>query len=299
MVEVAVGAAATLVVEASAAVGVDSVASAAAAQGVAVLEEVGSVIDRENTMPVETRVPEKQISDFVTGLQQAAGPNLESVILYGSAASGDFDPERSNINLLVVLKDTSLAKLVALGPVVEAWTRTKQHAPLMITRDELERSADVFAIEFMDMREQHRVLFGPDVIASLQIPMQFHRAQLEYEIREKLILLRQRLLLEVGDDKRTWELLLRSLPSFTTLFRHAVIAQGQPTPAGKRESVKALALSLGFDASPFEQLLDIREHRIDRKQLHAQEIAARYLAAIELVTAAVDKMLDSPGLRGS
>lgn len=250
-------------------------------------------------MPVETQVPQKQISEFVTRLQQAAGPNLESVILYGSAASGEYDPERSNINLLVVLKDTSLAKLVALGPAVEAWTRAKQHAPLMITHDELERSADVFAIEFMDMRRQHRTLFGLDVIASLVIPMQFHRAQLEYELREKLILLRQRLMMEVGDEKRTWELLLRSLPSFTTLFRHAVIAQGQPAPAGKRESVKALASSLGFDASPFEQLLDVREHRTDRKQVRVHDIAARYLAAIEQVTAAVDKMLDSPGLRGS
>jgi hypothetical protein len=127
--------------------------------------------------------------------------------------------------------------------------------------------------------------------------MQLHRAQLEYELREKLILLRQRLMLTAGDDKRTWELMLRSLPAFTTLFRHALIAQGQPVPATKREAVKALANMLSFDASPFEHLLDIREQRAEAKQFQALEVAGRYLAAVEQVTAAVDRMLDSPGLR--
>jgi predicted nucleotidyltransferase len=243
-------------------------------------------------MSPENAVPEKQISEFVARLQQAAGTNLESVILYGSAVSGDYDPDYSNINLVAVLKDTALPKLLALAPAVASWTKLKRHAPLVITREELERSADVFAIELMDMQRQHRVLFGPDIVAPLKISMHKHRAQLEYELREKLILLRQRLLVDAGDDQRTWDLILRSLPAFTTLFRHAIIAQGQPVPATKRESIKRLAASLGFDATPFEHLLDIREHRADPKKFRVQEIAARYLAAVEQVTAAVDKMLD-------
>jgi predicted nucleotidyltransferase len=250
-------------------------------------------------MAAESAVPEKQISEFVERLKQAAGANLESVVLYGSAVTGDYDPDYSNVNLLAILKDTSLANLLALAPVVESWVNQKRHAPLLITRDELERSADVFAIELMDMKQQHRVLFGPDLIAPLKIPMQLHRAQLEYELREKLILLRQRMMIAAKDEKRTWELMLRSLPAFTTLFRHALIAQGSSAPATKRESVKILAGNLGFDASPFEHLLDIREHRADPKKFRVQEIAARYLAAVEQVTGAVDRMLDSPKPHGS
>jgi hypothetical protein len=246
-------------------------------------------------MVAEKSVPEKQIGEFVDQLKQAAGANLESVVLYGSAVSGDYDPDYSNVNLVAILKDTSLANLLALAPAVSAWAGQKRHAPLLITRDELERSADVFAIELTDMKRQHRVLFGPDPVASLQIPMHLHRAQLEYELREKLILLRQRLLIEARDEKRTWELMIHSVPAFATLFRHALIAQGQSVPATKREAVKTLAGNLGFDASPFEHLLDIREHRAEPKQFRVQEVAARYLAAVEQVTGAVDRMLDSPG----
>ena len=42
-------------------------------------------------MALQTSVPEKQISEFVSRLQKAGGANLESVILYGSAVAGDYD----------------------------------------------------------------------------------------------------------------------------------------------------------------------------------------------------------------
>ena len=244
-------------------------------------------------MVAEKSVPEKRISEFVERLKQAAGENLESVVLYGSAVRGDYEPDYSNINLMVFLKETSLAKLLALAPVVEEWVGKKHRAPLLITRDEMERSADVFAIELMDMKSQHRVLFGPDFVASLQIPMHLHRAQLEYELREKLILLRQRLLVDSRDEARTWHLLLRSLPAFATLFRHALIALGDASPAARRDAVQALSTRVGFDPTALNQVLDVREHKAASKKIDINDLVARYLAAIEKVTAAVDEALDS------
>jgi len=37
-------------------------------------------------------VPEKQMAEFVDRMRQAAGDNLQSVILYGSTADGEFHP---------------------------------------------------------------------------------------------------------------------------------------------------------------------------------------------------------------
>lgn len=241
-------------------------------------------------------VPEKQISEFVDRLKQAAGDNLQSVVLYGSAASGEFHPDFSNVNLLCLMRETSFAALNALAPVVKWWTKKKHHAPLLLTREELERSTDVFSIEYLDMQQRHKLLFGEDILSTLSIPMHLHRAQLEYELREKLILLRERLLLAAGDTKAMWELTLGSVSTFATLFRHALIAMGVPPPASKREAVKVLASRLQFDPSAFEQLLDIRERKADRKQFQVAEIFANYLRAIQHVTAAVDRMLDAPEL---
>lgn len=240
---------------------------------------------------------EKNINDFVTRLREAAGPNLESVILFGSAAAGDFHSEFSNVNLFCVLRDSSFAALQAIAPAVKWWDAQKQPPPLFMTRGEIERSVDVFTVELIDMQQHHRVLFGEDVIQGLSIPPILHRVQVEYELREKLALLRQHLLLALGNDSRMWDLLLRSVSSFATLFRHSLMVLGRDAPVGKRASVEALAQQIGFDPSGILQVLDIREKKSDRKKCDVSDIFARYLAAVEQVAAAVDRMLDS-GTKG-
>jgi hypothetical protein len=67
---------------------------------------------------------------------------------------------------------------------------------------------------------------------------------------------------------------------------------------GKREAVEALSKQIGFDASGILQVLDVRERKADRRKFEVADVFSRYLAAIEQVTAAVDKMLDS-GTAGS
>jgi predicted nucleotidyltransferase len=239
-------------------------------------------------------IAEKLINEFISRLRAASGENLMSVILYGSAADGEFHPDFSNVNLLCIVRETSFATLTAIAPVVEWWTRQKHHEPLVLTHEELERSTDVFSIELLDMQQRHRLLFGEDVLSSLQIPMHPHRAQLEYELREKLILLRGRLLVAAGNKKRLWELMLGSLSTFATLFRHALIALGDIPPKAKRDAVQALAGRIRFDPSAFLQLLDIRERKAATSQFDVADVFNRYLTAVQQVTTAVDKMLDTP-----
>src|SRR6202795_4789237 len=217
---------------------------------------------------------EKQrlVDEFVERIRAAAGTNLLSVILYGSAAPGDYVSDHFDVNLLCVLSDTSFASIQVLAAPIAWWDKKKHRAPLLLSAEEVRRSADVFSIEFLDMRRHYRVLWGEDVLKTLEIPMRLHRAQVEYELREKTILLRQRLMVVSGNDEAKWDLLLRSLPAFGTLFRHALIALGDAGAGSKREAAAALAGKLGIDASMFGELLDIRERKRDRKSGKVDEM---------------------------
>ncbi len=237
--------------------------------------------------------PEKLIAEFVEKARAAGGTNLLSVILYGSAAAGDFVAEHSNVNLLCVLRETSYASIEALAPAIAWWAKQGHPAPLLMSAEEMQRSADVFSIEFLDMRRHYRVLWGEDVLKALEVPMQWHRAQVEYELREKTILLRQGLLATNGKDAAKWDLLLRSLPAFGTLFRHTLIALGDAGAGTKREAAVALAGKLGIETAVYTELLDIRERKVERKQINVDTVFARYLKLVEQVTTAVDKILDS------
>ncbi len=237
-------------------------------------------------------VPEKLIGDFVERMRAAAGTNLLAAILYGSAAADDYVDDLSDVNLLCVLRENSFAAIAALAPAMEWWGKQKHRVPLLMSADEMRRSADVFSIEFLDMRRHYRVLWGEDLLKALEIPMRLHRAQVEYELREKTILLRQHLLMVSGNADAKWDLLLRSVPAFGTLFRHTLIALGDAEAGSKREAAAALAAKLGIDTAVFGELLDIREHKKDRKAAKVDEMFARYLKLVNQVTTAVDKMLD-------
>ena len=237
--------------------------------------------------------PMEIVEEFVTRVREAGGTNVESVILFGSAVAGDFHEGLSNVNLLCVLRDSSFQSLQALTPVAKWWDKQRQPPPLCMARREIERSTDVFTIELLDIQQHHRVLFGADVLSGLQIPMDLHRVQVEYELREKLLLLRQHVLVASDNNSRLWDILLHSVPSFSTLFRHALIALGDSSHATRRNAVTALAQRLEFDDSAVLQVLDVREKKIDRKNIDIKDLVARYLAAVERVTTAVDLALDS------
>jgi hypothetical protein len=120
--------------------------------------------------------------------------------------------------------------------------------------------------------------------------MTHHREQVEYEVREKLFLLRQHLMLAGTDEKQLWEVMLHSLSSFTTLFRHVLVEMGEQERKHSREAVAVLSKKLSFDDLPFLQLMDVRAKHSDRGRLRAAEVAAKYLEAITVVAAAVDAM---------
>jgi predicted nucleotidyltransferase len=236
---------------------------------------------------------EKLIGEFVEKTRAAAGENLVSIILYGSAAEGEFHPKYSDLNLVCVLRDASFSSLSKIAAVIEWWRGKKHRPPLVLTQSDLRTSADVFSIEFIDMKQRHRVLYGEDVLSNLDVPMQMHRSQLEYELREKLFLLRQHLLVAGSNEKQLWEVMLNSLSSFTTLFRHVLIEMGEQGRKHSREAVMELSARLNFDSSAFVQLMDVRASKAGRKQLRAAEVVAKYLSAVEKVAEAVDTMRSS------
>jgi predicted nucleotidyltransferase len=233
---------------------------------------------------------EKQITDFVNSLKQAAGANLECVALFGSAASGEFHADYSDINMLCVVRELSTSALAALAPTIIAWTRKKFPAPLIFSRAELEQSMDVFAIEMLDIRQRHRILYGEDIFTGMNVPMDRHRIQLEHELRTKLLTLRQSYVQAAGDDKRVRRLMLDSISAFSTLFRHTLIAMGEQPAIHKADNIRRLAERTGFDPGIFLKLLQVRQRAAKENEIDAASGFAEYLEGINKVIHAVDAL---------
>ncbi len=236
---------------------------------------------------------EKELAQLVERLKQAAGANLMSVVLYGSAASAEFQPRHSDLNVLCVLERLDAAELDRLNPLATWWAHRGHPAPLLFTLEELRRSADIFAIELLDIKANRRLLSGQDVFLDLDIPLDLHRHQVERELRTNLLRLREGYLVA----QRTRSALLRtmtaSVSTFVTLFRHALIALGEQPAETKRQIVAQLADLLGFDASGFNTVLDVREGRRRESDVDAAALFTSYLEALTRVTEEIDRRMEA------
>ena len=233
---------------------------------------------------------ENKLVEFVTRLKAAAGANLQSVILYGSTARGETHEKYSDVNILCVFQTLHAPDLAKLSPVVTWWLdKQKEPAPLLFTMEELRESADVFAIEFLDMKESHRVIHGADVIADVTVPMNLHRVQVEHELRSAVLKLRMHFLRRAGDAKALYEILADSYASVLTLLRHSLIALGEEPADAPRDVFSRLAAIAGVDALAFEPGLVSRE--AGKLQRDATAEYGEYLAALEKVIGVLDKHL--------
>jgi hypothetical protein len=237
------------------------------------------------------------LDQLVEKLRKALGADLVSVVLYGSAAVGDSDETYSDYNVLCVLTGIAPAQLGATETIFRWWRGEGNPAPLLLTEQEVRTSTDCFAIEFEDMREHHRILHGADVLAGLEIDRSFYRAQVEHDLRAKLLRLRQKAAGILSDKDVLTRLLVDSVSTFCVLFRHALILNGYEAPARKRETIDRAGERFGIDPAPFRRLLALREAKDKVKDVEPVALLTAYMKEIGKVIEAVD-MLDKSSVPG-
>ena len=78
------------------------------------------------------------LDQIVERLKVALGDRLISVVLYGSAATGDQQKGYSDLNVLCVLGEITPRDLVHTAPVFRWWREQGNPAPLLLTRREFD-----------------------------------------------------------------------------------------------------------------------------------------------------------------
>jgi Nucleotidyltransferase domain len=233
---------------------------------------------------------ESKLTDLVSRLKEFAAENLESVILYGSAARGDFKEGHSDLNILCVLRSVAARELARLTPVVHWWCKDQNEpAPLFFTAEELRTSADVFSIELLDMQNSRRVLYGADVINGIPVPMNLHRVEVEHDLRTLLLKLRQHFLLTGQKESELRAAAAKSSSSAAALLRHTLISFGEEPPATAHEVFARIATLTGADAEAF-----VAVHKLRDRHAHADDmvrIYGQYLNALSVVIFAIDKQI--------
>lgn len=233
---------------------------------------------------------EKLLKDLTGRLKKTYGDRLVSVILYGSATTGDYSGNYSDLNIFCALREVTPRELGEAEPIFRWWRAKGNPSPLLMSEQEVRTSTDCFPIEFHDIQERNQILYGADIVSALEIDYSFYRAQVEYQLRAKLLRLRQKAAGVLQDKDLLVKLLAESVSTFCILMRHALRLYGANSGWRKREIVEQAREQFGLDAAPFLSLLDLREGKIKPRSLQAAPLFAEYLRQIQVVVDAVDRL---------
>jgi len=226
-----------------------------------------------------------KLEELVRQLQLAYGNGLRSVVLFGSAVAGEHNPKKSDYNVLVIVDSLPLERLRAVSAVSKAWAEDGNPPPLTFTVREWKSSSDIFAMEYADILERHRVLYGESPFDGIRVAPSDLRLQVENQTMGKLLQLRQSVMGAGGDSRLQLDVLEKSLSTLMVVFRGISRLFGHVPSQDYEELVRSLAQRAGFSPDPFVRV--IRHVRGTEKiaREDAAGILEAYLAAMERLVA--------------
>jgi hypothetical protein len=225
---------------------------------------------------------ERALEALVTQLREAAGTNLLGLALYGGLAKGRFTPGVSDVNVLVVLAEAGLDRLLPLAPALTAALRDLRIIPFVVTPEDLRISARLFPGKVLDMQESHRVLWGDVHLAGIAVAPEDLRLRARQEIKNTELRLRLRAVERSGDPDALWRGLMASLPKIAVTLETLLRLEGVAVPADRPGVLRLAARELGVPAERMEPFTQLR--RVDRRPDDA-EVRRLYAQYLDLLSA--------------
>jgi predicted nucleotidyltransferase len=233
---------------------------------------------------------ERTLRSFTREVRDLYGENVLSVILYGSAIGPDYVPEVSDLNVLVILKEVGPEQLKKALKYVKRW-RKSRISPLFLDPRYIESSLDAFPIEFLEMKEGHRLLWGEDPLEELEVSQENLRLQCEQELKGKWLKLRQVYLETEGNPKRIKKLMIASLRPFGVVLSALLRLKGFAVPPREfLEVVTQVEETFNLELGAFREVYQLKQgfRSLDRAELNG--LFARYLAEVRRLAQAADTL---------
>jgi hypothetical protein len=195
----------------------------------------------------------------------------------GGLAKGRFTPGVSDVNLLVVLAEAGLDRLLSIAPALTAALRDSRIVSFVVTPEDLRVSARLFPGKVFDIQASHRVLWGDVHLAEIMVAPEALLLRARQEIKNTELRLRLRAVERGGDPDALWRGMMASLPKIAVTLETLMRAEGVSVPADRPGLLRLAGRELGIP----EELLEpfSRLHRVDRRPDDAavRQLYAGYL----------------------
>jgi hypothetical protein len=242
--------------------------------------------------------PEAAVQLVVDSAKKALGEELVGILAYGSWASGEFIEGFSNVDLLVLVKRLDPETLKRMAPTVSSWRAYKGVKPRVFSMQELRAFSEALPMEFGDIAENRRLLAGEDPFLKLQISNERLLEELEAEVRNRLVKLRQRYLLCGGNQDEVRGLLIAVTASFFPILRGFLRLKRRKAPRQRVRLIEECCRNYRFSRRTLLQAHDLRYGRKNAERLDVADLFSRVLFELQGMAETAARMRSEGGAGG-
>ncbi len=217
---------------------------------------------------------------LVTRLQAGLGDNLKSVSVVGSSLTQDYGPKISDINTVVLVDAYDIPALNAVAVLAPPMSRHKISPPLLMTPFYIDRSRDVFAVEFLDFQLIHETILGEDSFAPMQFDKRAVRLQCERELKAMLVRLRQGYIAAGADRRMVRDVLISTAKGLAPLLRALLWLADADRPKTMDSTLRRAAGEFEIDLGA---VLAAHHWRREKLRLTDAEIESSFVAVLDAV----------------
>ena len=230
----------------------------------------------------------KNLDKFIEELKNTLGENLVSVIAFGSQAN--VEDAKSNLNLMIVTNELTAENLYDISKPVKKWVKGKNPIPVIMNRDEWYSSFDVYAIEYADIKENYRIIYGEDLVPTICINKYFLRLQCESELKNLLLKYKNNFLMNIKSDREMKKLLNNVIKTLLVIFRSVLRLHDSAVPYRAVDIIEFASNYLSFNKIVMSKIAKVRYENEDYTKQELLFIEAELVKDIQNILKQVDAM---------
>lgn len=230
----------------------------------------------------------KNLDKFVEELKNVLGDNLLSVIAFGSQAN--VEDSKSNLNLMIVTDQLTAENLYDISKPVKKWVKAKNPIPVIMNKDEWYSSFDVYAIEYADIKENYRIIYGEDLVPTICINKYFLRLQCESELKSLLLKYKNNFLMNIKSDREMKKLLNNVIKTLLVIFRSVLRLHDCAVPYRAVDIIEFASNYLSFNKIVMSKIAKVKYENEDYTKQELLFIEAELVKDIQNILKQVDAM---------
>ena len=222
-------------------------------------------------------------------LDEVFGARLRALVAYGGTHAD------GSVHSCAIVDGLGFEDLARCLPFTERWHQRRAAVPLLLAPGELERTLDIFPLEYAAIAAEHVVVRGSNPFAGMDIPHEHLRRATEAQAKSHLIHLREGYLESRGESARIGQVVAASAGPFRALLANIARLEGD----GALDDADLACLTERLTGAPAAVVRDVLATSAagPSSVTDPSHLLSRYIAAAQKIWEYVDRRQEErPGV---